>query len=51
VRFARLASDWPELTEIEVNPLIATPAGVTAVDARARLEEGADRGRDTPQPA
>jgi acetyltransferase len=51
MRFARLASDWPDLTEIEVNPLIATPAGVTAVDARARLEEGADRGGDTPQPA
>jgi acetyltransferase len=49
VRFARLASDWPELTEIEVNPLIATPAGVTAVDARASLEGGADRGEDTPQ--
>jgi acetyltransferase len=51
VRFARLASDWPELTEIEVNPLIATPAGVTAVDARASLQGGADRGGDTVQPA
>ena len=36
-RFAQLAVDLPELAEIEVNPLVAGPAGVIAVDARARL--------------
>jgi acetyltransferase len=51
VRFARLASDWPELTEIEVNPLIATAGGVVAVDARASLQGGPDGGRDEPEPA
>ena len=50
VRFARLASDWPELTEIEVNPLIATAAGVVAVDARGSFQGGPERGRDAPEP-
>jgi acetyltransferase len=50
VRFARLASDWPELTEIEVNPLIATAAGVVAVDARGSFQGGPERGRDAPAP-
>jgi len=36
-RFAQLAVDLPELAEIEVNPLVAGPAGVIAVDARGRL--------------
>jgi len=36
-RFAQLGTDLPELTELEVNPLVASPGGVIAVDARARL--------------
>jgi acetyl coenzyme A synthetase (ADP forming)-like protein len=36
-RFAQLAVDLPELAELEVNPLVASPAGVIVVDARARL--------------
>ena len=36
-RFAQLAVDLPELAELEVNPLVAGPAGVIAVDARGRL--------------
>jgi succinyl-CoA synthetase beta subunit len=36
-RFSRLAAQYPELTEIELNPLLASPAGVVAVDARATL--------------
>jgi acetate---CoA ligase (ADP-forming) len=40
-RFARLGVDLPELAEIELNPLMVSPAGVVAVDARARLDTGA----------
>ena len=36
-RFARLAANVAELTELELNPLIAGPDGVTAVDARAHI--------------
>jgi acetyltransferase len=36
-RFGQLAVDCPDLVEVELNPLVATPAGVVAVDARARL--------------
>ncbi len=36
-RFACLAADVPELTELEINPLIASPDGVMAVDARAHI--------------
>jgi acetyltransferase len=36
-RFAQLAADAADLAELEVNPLVAGPGGVMAVDARARL--------------
>jgi acetyltransferase len=36
-RFSRLAAAFPELTEVELNPLVAGPGGVVAVDARATL--------------
>ena len=36
-RFGQLAVDCPDLVEVELNPLVATPTGVVAVDARARL--------------
>ena len=45
-RFARLAVDFPELVEIEVNPLVATASGAVAVDARAMLEGDVDGNRD-----
>ncbi len=38
VRFARLGVNVPELAEIELNPLMASPAGAIAVNARARLD-------------
>ena len=36
-RFSRLLGDLPMLVEIEINPLVARPDGVLAVDARATL--------------
>lgn len=38
VRLSQLAADFPELTEIEINPLVAGSESVTAIDARIRLE-------------
>jgi acetyltransferase len=35
--FSRLLIDVPELQEVEINPLMAGPGGVLAVDARGRL--------------
>jgi acetyltransferase len=37
-RFAQLAVDAADVAELEVNPLVAGPDGVVAVDARARIE-------------
>jgi acyl-CoA synthetase (NDP forming) len=37
LRVARLADDIPELAELDLNPVIARPDGVFAVDARIRL--------------
>jgi len=36
-RFSHLLVDLPELTEIEINPLMTSPDGAVAVDVRARL--------------
>lgn len=44
-RLSRMACDLPQLTEVDLNPLIATPDGITCVDARLRLER-----RETPDP-
>ncbi len=37
LRVSRLADDLPEIAELDLNPVIARPDGVTAVDARIRL--------------
>jgi acetyltransferase len=36
-RFAQLAAEMPGFVELEINPLVAGPDGVVAVDARARF--------------
>jgi acetate---CoA ligase (ADP-forming) len=36
-RLGRLAEDVPEVAELDLNPVIAGPAGCVAVDARVRL--------------
>ncbi len=37
MRVSRLADDLPEITELDLNPVIAHPDGVVAVDARIRV--------------
>ena len=37
MRLSRLASDLPDVAEADLNPLMASPDGVLAVDARVRL--------------
>ena len=36
-RLGRLAEDFPEVSELDLNPVIAGPAGCVAVDARVRV--------------
>ncbi|MFI2435908.1 GNAT family N-acetyltransferase [Streptomyces sp. NPDC018693] len=36
-RLSRMASDLPQLAEADFNPVLATPGGVTVLDARVRL--------------
>jgi acyl-CoA synthetase (NDP forming) len=36
-RLGRLAEDFPEVSELDLNPVIAGPDGCVAVDARARI--------------
>lgn len=38
IRLSQLACDYPEISEIDVNPLLAGPDHGVAVDARATLE-------------
>jgi acyl-CoA synthetase (NDP forming) len=37
LRVSRLADDVPEVAELDLNPVIAGPGGVHAVDARVRV--------------
>ncbi|MGW4084305.1 bifunctional acetate--CoA ligase family protein/GNAT family N-acetyltransferase [Streptomyces sp. NPDC004822] len=37
LRLSRLAADLPQLAEADLNPVLATPGGVTVLDARVRL--------------
>jgi acetyl coenzyme A synthetase (ADP forming)-like protein len=36
-RLARLAEDLPEIAELDLNPILASPEGCVAVDARVRV--------------
>lgn len=38
VRFSYLVSDHPEITELDINPLLATPREAVALDARAVID-------------
>jgi acyl-CoA synthetase (NDP forming) len=37
LRVSRLADDLPEVAELDLNPVIASPDGASAVDARVRV--------------
>ncbi len=39
VRLSALLHAAPEIAELDLNPLLGTPSGVTAVDARIRIEK------------
>jgi succinyl-CoA synthetase beta subunit len=43
VNFARMAMVHPNLRELDINPLIATPEGCWAVDARVIWQKSSDR--------
>jgi acetyl coenzyme A synthetase (ADP forming)-like protein len=42
VRVGRLAEDIPEIAEMDLNPVIVSPAGVVGVDAKVRLAPSSD---------
>lgn len=44
VRVSQLAVDWPEIAALDVNPLMAGPSGVMAVDGWVALDPGARPG-------
>jgi len=40
IRFSYLVADLPQVRELDVNPLLATPRGVVALDARVLVDRG-----------
>lgn len=42
LRLSQLVTDFPEIEEMDINPLIALPAGARVVDARILLQSGSD---------
>ncbi|WP_371526266.1 acetate--CoA ligase family protein [Streptomyces sp. NBC_01283] len=46
-RVSRLVTDFPEIAEVDLNPVIATPEGAIAADIRVILAEGAPKKRRT----
>ncbi|MFF3311878.1 acetate--CoA ligase family protein [Streptomyces sp. NPDC002952] len=46
-RVSRLVTDFPEIAEVDLNPVIATPKGAVAADIRVILAEEAPKERRT----
>jgi acetyltransferase len=51
VRFSELVGDQRRIREIDINPLLATPAGVIALDARIVLHNPQMTDAELPRPA
>ncbi|MEV6699966.1 acetate--CoA ligase family protein [Streptomyces sp. NPDC051453] len=46
-RVSQLVTDFPEIAEVDLNPVIATPEGAVAADIRVILADGAPKRRRT----
>ncbi|WP_406337779.1 acetate--CoA ligase family protein [Streptomyces sp. NBC_00649] len=46
-RVSQLVTDFPEIAEVDLNPVIATPEGAVAADIRVILADGAPKQRRT----
>lgn len=44
VQLSQLAADLPEVVELDINPLLASPRGVIALDARVRVARASSKG-------
>jgi acyl-CoA synthetase (NDP forming) len=42
LRVARLAEDFPEVAELDLNPVVAVPSGVAALDVKLKLQPVGD---------
>jgi len=51
VRFSRLVVEQPWIKELDINPLIASPEKLLALDARVVLHDPATKEEDLPKPA
>jgi acetyltransferase len=51
VRFSELVVENPRIADIEINPLLAGPDGIIALDARVILHPASVRDADLPRPA
>ena len=51
VRFGDLVVEQPRIREIDINPLLASPAGLVALDARVVLHDETIRDADLPKTA
>jgi acetyltransferase len=51
VRFSRLVMDQPLIKELDINPLLASPTGIVALDARVLLHDPGTALDKLPRPA